>query len=213
MSRSPTRFLRHKPCGRRRDVMTTRVGGFGSLEPARLDLAAVAIFTRSQCENGKVTRTPIPPGLKILQGRGNGRDSGGRLVPVPPALERGLPETPSWLPPEVAAMWELIAPQVDELGAIKPQDGLILAALCEIAATYAAAVVDVYAHGQVLTNPKTGMPHKNPALAVAETARRDLLRYAREFALTPLAESLLGKLPRDDDEDDPFAAGGGYDQS
>ena len=23
-------------------------------------------------------RTPIPPGLKILQGRGNGRDSGGR---------------------------------------------------------------------------------------------------------------------------------------
>ena len=74
------------------------------------------------------------------------------------------------------------------------------------AATFAAAMADVYKNGQVLPNPKTVMPHKNPALAVAETARRDLLRYAREFAITPLAESLLARFPRDDDdEDDPYA--------
>ena len=102
-----------------------------------------------------------------------------------------------------------IAPQVDELGAIKPQDGLILAALCEVAATYAGAVVELYAQGRLLTNPKTGCVHKNPLMAVVETARRDLLRFAREFALTPLAETLLGKLPvPDDDEDDPFNWGG-----
>ena len=59
--------------------------------------------------------TPITPGLKILQGRGNGRDSGGRPVSVPPALERGLPDPPAWLPPEVAAMWEVLAPLVDDL--------------------------------------------------------------------------------------------------
>jgi phage terminase small subunit len=45
-------------------------------------------------------------------------------------------------------MWELIAPQVDELGAIKPQDGLMLAALCEIAATYSGAVVELCAQGR-----------------------------------------------------------------
>jgi P27 family predicted phage terminase small subunit len=172
---------------------------------ARADLAAVGGNLRSQCENTKVTRTPIPAGLKILQGRGNGRDSGGRPVATPPVLERGLPDPPDWLPADVRVMWDWIAPQIDELGAIKPQDGLILATLCEIAATYAAAVADVYKNGQVLANPKTGMPHKNPALAVAETARRDLLRYAREFAITPLAESLLAKLPRDDDDDNEFA--------
>jgi len=104
-------------------------------------------------------------------------------------------------------MWDRIAPLADELGVPKPQDSVGFAVLCECAATYAAAVADVYTHGQVLTNPRTGMPHKNPALAVVETARRDLLRLLREFALTPLAETLLGKLPTpdDDDADDPFA--------
>jgi P27 family predicted phage terminase small subunit len=85
---------------------------------------------------------------------------------------------------------------------IKPQDGLGFTVLCECAATYAAAVVDLYAQGKVLINPKTGMPHKNPLVAVVETARRDLLRLLREFALTPLAETLLGKLPVPDDDDD-----------
>jgi P27 family predicted phage terminase small subunit len=151
-----------------------------------------------------VGRTPIPPGLKILQGRSPGRDSGGRLVPAPPNLERGLPEPPAWLPEEVRAMWEVIAPQVDDLGVIKPQDGLGFTVLCECAATYAAAVVDLYAQGKVLINPKTGVPHKNPLMGVVETARRDLLRLSREFALTPLAETLLGKLPVPDDDDDPF---------
>ena len=28
--------------------------------------------------------------------------------PSPPALERGLPDPPAWLPPEVAAMWEVL---------------------------------------------------------------------------------------------------------
>ena len=155
-------------------------------------------------------QTPIPPGLKILAGRGNGRDSGGRLVPAPPVLDRGLPDPPGWLPVAARAMWDWLAPQIDELGAIKPQDGLILATLCETAAAYSTAIADVAENGQVLTTEKTGMAHKNPALAIAETARRDLLRLCREFALTPLAESLLAKLPRDeDDENDPFA-GGGY---
>jgi hypothetical protein len=125
--------------GRNPVLMSTRCSGVQIAGTPAADIAAVAIFTQSQCENVKVTRTPIPPGLKILQGRGNGRDSGGRLVPVPPNLERGLPDPPAWLPDEVQAMWEVIAPQVDELGAIKPQDGLVLAALCEIAATYARA--------------------------------------------------------------------------
>ena len=160
-------------------------------------------------------RTPIPPGLKILQGRGNGRDSGGRPVPVPPALERGLPDPPAWLPPEVAAMWEVLAPLVDDLEVAKPQDGLAFTVLCELAATYARAVVALYAQRELLANPKTGCVHKNPLIAVVETARRDLLRFLREFTLTPQAEALLGKLPAsdDNDEDDPFAAGGGYDQS
>ncbi len=152
-------------------------------------------------------QTPIPPGLKILQGRGNGRDSGGRLVPIPPVLERGLPSPPDGLPDKIRAVWAWLSPQVDELGLAKPQDGLAFEVLCECAATYRDAVADVHRRGQVLINPKSGMQHANPAVGIMETARRDLLRYSREFALTPQAEAMLAKLPHDndDDEDDPFA--------
>ena len=86
----------------------------------------------------------------------------------------------------------------------EPQDGLAFTVLCELAATYARAVVALYAQGELLTNPKTGCVHKNPLIAVVETARRDLLRFLREFTLTPQAETLLGKVPVPDDDDDPF---------
>ena len=35
-------------------------------------------------------------------------------------------------PPEVAAMWEVLAPLVDDLEVAKPQDGLAFTVLCEL---------------------------------------------------------------------------------
>ena len=43
--------------------------------------------------------TPEPVGLKILKGRGNGKDIAGRPIPKVPAFERGAPEPPDgWTP-------------------------------------------------------------------------------------------------------------------
>ena len=42
--------------------------------------------------------------------------------------------------------------------------------LCELAATYARAVVALYAQRELLANPKTGCVHKNPLIAVVGRA-------------------------------------------
>ena len=46
--------------------------------------------------------------------------------------------------------------------------------------------------GIVLLNPETGHAHKNPLLAAAVVADRDLLRFASHFGLKPVAEVSLG---------------------
>jgi phage terminase small subunit len=70
-----------------------------------------------------------------------------------------------------------------------------------------AEILAVGEQGIVLLNPETGHAHKNPLLAAAEVAGRDLLRFASHFGLTPVAEVSLGKpLAPDSDDDDPFGS-------
>ena len=57
-----------------------------------------------------------------------------------------------------------------------------------------------------MLNPETGHAHKNPLLTAAEVAGRDLLRFAAQFGLTPVAEVNLAKPPIPDSDDaNPFA--------
>jgi P27 family predicted phage terminase small subunit len=84
-------------------------------------------------------------------------------------------------------------------------------AYCEAWATYREALERVRAEGLTITNPKTGMAQKNPALNAVEQAGLQLLRYGQQFGLTPAAEvNLASPMPRDSDADDdsPFTQGG-----
>jgi P27 family predicted phage terminase small subunit len=161
-----------------------------------------------------MVKTPEPIPLKILKGRSATKDIAGRPIPVPPAFERTLPEPPPWLDATARAEWTRVGPALDALGLIKDEDCAMFATYCETYSSYVAAVAAVREQGSVLTNPQTGHRHKNPMVTIVEIARRDLRLFARDFGLTPAAEALLGKLsvPVVDDENDPFAAGGGYDQ-
>ena len=114
----------------------------------------------------------------------------GRLIPDVPRFERSAPEPPPWLSEQARAAWEAIAPELEALGLIKIQDGLMLTALCESWATYVAALARVRAEGLTIVNPKTLMEHRNPALTALEVAGRDLLRYTHEFGLTPVAPTI-----------------------
>lgn len=151
-------------------------------------------------------RPPKPARLKLVEGRSPGRDSGGLKVPESPKFIRQAPDAPDWLDAEALAEWRRVAPTLERLDLLKPEDRALLSAYCETWSVYVAAVQRVRAEGLTITSPKSGVVHRNPAVTVAETARMHLLRLASEFGLTPAAEQRLAVAPGDDGDGlNPFA--------
>jgi P27 family predicted phage terminase small subunit len=134
---------------------------------------------------------PLP--LKILKGRGNGKDIAGRAIPQPPAFNRGAPTPPDWLNPEARGEWERIAPELERLDLIKPEDRGIFAAYCLAWSRLVRAEAICAAEGLTLTNPTTGRVGTHPAALIAAAASRDLLRLGSQFGLSPLGEVGVAK--------------------
>lgn len=156
-------------------------------------------------------RKPKPPRLKLLEGRGNGRDSGGRKVKLPPGFVRLPPEVPEWLSGEARAEWDRVVPELQRLQLTKPLDRAALVAYCEIWARFVTATIEVHAGGLVVENrsvKKDGTETiwftKNPAVAIQTESQTALRRWCAEFGLTPSAEGRLSTPEVDDGEEDPF---------
>jgi P27 family predicted phage terminase small subunit len=142
---------------------------------------------------GKRGPAPEPTALKILKGLGNGRDSAGRPIPVPPPFERAAPEPPGWLEPEALKVWQRVAPSLERLDLLKDEDRETFAAYCSTWSRFTTAVQAYQAEGLTITTPPSGRRLAHPAVAIAEQASAQLLRFAREFGLTPSAEINLAK--------------------
>lgn len=150
---------------------------------------------------------PLPPNLKLLQGRGNGRDSGGRTVKPTPGFTRLPPEAPEWLDGEALAMWERTVPELQRLQVLKPIDQAALTAYCLTWARLVQAQ-DIIKRSGILQETERGTI-KHPAVLIAEGASKELRAWAAEFGLTPSSENRLGKAAGagdDDDDDNPFAS-------
>lgn len=146
---------------------------------------------------------PLPANLRLLQGRGNGRDSGGRVVAAVPAFKRLPPEAPEWLPSEAAAEWERVVPELARLELVKPVDRASLTAYCLTWDRLVRAQRLVTEEGVLGTNSQGTVRH--PAVAVVEAASKELRAWAGEFGFTPSAEAKLSVREADDGEADPFA--------
>jgi phage terminase small subunit len=83
--------------------------------------------------NGEGATMPArkPRELFLLNGRGDGRDSAGRKVPVSPKFIRQAPQPPSWLSREAKAEWRRVTPQLERLDLVNQEDRATLAAYCE----------------------------------------------------------------------------------
>lgn len=168
---------------------------------------------------------PRPVVLKLLEGRGNGTDSGGRKVAPTPAFRRLPPEAPEWLPDEAAAEWERVVPELARLELTKPVDRAALTAyvltwqrlvdaskLMQENQTY---TVETKVDGEVISSdsqPGYGLLSTNsqgvvraPWIAIIEAASKDLRAWCAEFGFTPSAESKLAVKGSDESDDDPFA--------
>lgn len=148
---------------------------------------------------------PRPAHLRIIEGRGEGRDSGGRKIKKTPGFVRLPPNAPSWLPREAAAEWRRIVPELQRLQLLKPIDRAALTAYCLAWDRLTEAQKIVKEKGQVYYDP-FGNPKRHPALVTVEAASKELRAWAAEFGLTPSAEQRVATPEADDgEEDNPFA--------
>lgn len=149
-------------------------------------------------------RTAQPAALKLIKGRGEGKDSAGRPVNPGPAFKRLPPNPPSWLTPEAKAEWKRVVPSLSRLDLLKPEDRAALAAYCEAWATFVAATQQVKKEGLTINAKQGTLPH--PAVGIARAAGRELRSWAAHFGLTPSTEQALARGADDGGEgDNPFA--------
>lgn len=170
-------------------------------------------------------RPPEPTHLQLLKGRAPGRDSGGRVVPEDAfSSQQGRAfEPPDWLTDDVALdEWEHTAPTLTRLKLTKPEDHQTFAVYCQTVANYVRAQTKLSKEGLTIKT-MVGLPNgavqekpiANPLVGVTLKLSTELLKYAKEFGLTPVASAALSRARSEatggavpDDATNPFAAGG-----
>ena len=161
-------------------------------------------------------RANIPAALKIVEGRGNGRDSGGRIINHPPKFKRVPPEKPRdengnvLLSPLAEQMWDMLVRDLSSLNLIKEMDTYALQMGCETYARWRAAVDKRQKHGIITQSAHQGRDGVTawvaaPWVGVEERASKDFRSWCAEFGLTPAAEMKLAKEAGGETGDDnPF---------
>ena len=167
---------------------------------------------RKQVKQMTAGRKSAPAALKIVEGRGNGRDSGGRVVPHPPKFKRIPPEKPEYIAENEYAsrLWDLVTRDLTSLNLLKEMDGTALEMGCETYARWRAAVDKRRKHGIITQSAHQGRDGVTawvaaPWVGIEERASKDFRSWCSEFGLTPAAEMKLAKEAAGETGDDnPF---------
>lgn len=144
---------------------------------------------------GRRGPAPKPRELEILQGRPGHRPDNDRA----PAIAAGpAPRCPGWLKAAAKTEWRRIAKVLRGAGLLKSIDQAALAAYCQSYGRWVEAEQKVEEKGEVITMKRFapgGLKYKitivNPWLKVADSARADMLRFMKEFGLTPAGRGRL----------------------
>ena len=130
---------------------------------------------------------PKPTVVKMLQG-----NPGKRALPKgePKPGAGRLPSAPRWLSDEAKREWKRIAPRLHAVGLLTEVDGTALGLLCEAFAQYVTAKAVVDREGMLLMSEK-GNAYQHPAAGLMTQARGELMKWAREFGMTPAARSRI----------------------
>lgn len=174
--------------------------------------------------------TKAPAKLRLLGGRAEGRDSGGRKVETPPPFERVAANPPEYLTAFALQVWREVMPELERLELVKGPDAHQLAAYClavdrlrkatadigdnglvhevEVYGPEGTAATEENRYGRAVSIKRTA----NPAVGVAEKASSTIRAFAVEFGLTPAAEAKIAALTRGDGgesgDGNPFATTG-----
>lgn len=117
--------------------------------------------------------------------------------PKPPSRSK-KPKPPPWLSAGGRVEWNRLAQTLYDIGTLTIVDENLFAAYCEAAAQYRQASLDLQAmakedkitHGGVIKT-HGGNFIQNPMVGLVNTLRRDMLKLAAEFGLSPASRASI----------------------
>lgn len=135
------------------------------------------------------SRGPAPTPTVIKRLRGNpGKRKLNEREPQPAAGK--LPTAPRWLSEEARRQWRKVAGPLHRCGLLTEIDGMALGMLCESFAQYVEARRVVDQEGMLVESDK-GNKYQHPAVGLMKSARVEVLKWAREFGMTPASRSRI----------------------
>jgi P27 family predicted phage terminase small subunit len=138
---------------------------------------------------------PTPSYLKLLRGNPGKR----RIPPEPqPEIAPACPEPPVFLPEYAKEEWHRIAPELHACRLVSALDVMPLSAYCNAYAQWRTAV-ELLARMAKSNRVTNGLlikiaagERRNPMIKIANDAALNMLRFAGEFGLRPVARARLG---------------------
>lgn len=146
-----------------------------------------------------MSNPPIPFELAKLRGNPGKR----RLKPEPQSkIEATCPEAPDWLSAYAAEEWRRIALDLHSVKLLTVIDVMPLAAYCDAYARWRNALEilarlaekDDKTHA-LLIRSGDGNPKANPQLRIASRAAQDMVSFASQFGMTPIARARIARGP------------------
>ncbi len=138
--------------------------------------------------------TKQPAALRLLTGRREGVDSGGRPVEAPPPFKRGGVEVPPEVEqdPRALELWHRVLPELERLDIVKPEDAGAFANYCLTTAALFRAHAEHRKAGWPMIGKTSQGESVHPLVRVIAELSGRQIRAAEQFGLTPAAESKLG---------------------
>lgn len=153
----------------------------------------------------RVGRKPTPTHLKIVRGNPGRRPLPENEPQIAPPEKP--PEAPAHLGKAAREEWDRQVQTLHACGVITTADVSALAAYCQLYGRWVEAEKLLAKHrdfaayngdpneGFLVSTPN-GASMQHPLVGVANTAARDMMRYAAELGMTPSARSRVQKAPK-----------------
>ena len=163
--------------------------------------------SRASDQVATVGRKPKPTALKVLTGNPGKRS----LNAAEPQVVAAIPEPPDHLGEIAMDEWRRVACEMHACGILTRLDAAALAAYCNAYARWIEAeraiarmaAKDPVTRG-LLIKTTNGNAIQNPLVGTANTAQRDVVKFAAELGITPSARSRVARTD-DEKDDDPIA--------